>query len=44
MCYFFHQAEDKYRQETITKLFDLSSSLNDKEKLVNANVFYAFVN
>lgn len=32
------QAENKYRKETITKLFDLSSSLNKKEPLVNANV------
>lgn len=27
------KAEDKYRKETITKLFDLSSSLNNKEQL-----------
>lgn len=35
-CDFFsHQAEHKHRNATITKLFELSNSLANSEKLVN---------
>lgn len=32
---FSHQAEHKHRNATITKLFELSNSLANSEKLVN---------
>lgn len=34
-CDFFSQAEHKHRNATITKLFELSNSLANSEKLVN---------
>lgn len=33
--FFSHQAEHKHRNATITKLFELSNSLANSEKLVN---------